>query len=223
MQFPQLTHTHTNTQAFRHKDLSMPTFTPIGVTHTHTHSNSAGTRRGRLWLMHEARGPAVKGVCVLITLSVCFISSWCSLMNDPARDVSPAMLSPNRLRRCDRSHPSLTTPPQIGRCVCQVVKRYDAHEHSLLLNSLTYIWRIIQAAVAGHMRFDCWTLSHSWDLVQGDGHCSLITHADGLWCFWCVLLQVYITSSHLGMLNLNCTLNLLHLLYVIYCKSLQIK
>lgn len=39
------------------------------------------------WLMHEARSPAVVGVFCLITLAVCFISAWWSLMNELALSV----------------------------------------------------------------------------------------------------------------------------------------
>lgn len=104
--------------------------------HTYIHSNREGwdTRRQWLWLMHQARGPAVVGVCVLITLSVCFISSWWSLMNELALGIlaSLVVLSPNRehFRGADRCPPPLhlnhlnhlpplqRALPQIGRCVC---------------------------------------------------------------------------------------------------------
>lgn len=80
--------------------------------HTHTHSNREGsdTRRQWLWLMHQARGPAVVGVCVLITLSVCFISSWWSLMNKLALRVpaSLVVLSPDRVHT---SEVTIDTPP----------------------------------------------------------------------------------------------------------------
>lgn len=58
------------------------------------------------------------------------------------------------------------TPSWIGRCVCQAVKDMTLLS-SVPLNSLTYIWRIIQAPVVDHMCFDCWLLSHLWDLKSG--------------------------------------------------------
>lgn len=155
---------------------------PCWHTFAQSNRNGSDTRRQKLWLMHQAHRPAVVGVCVLITLSACFISSWRSLMNGLALSLpaSLAVLSPNRLCfwGANRSHPLFThnthprmqrAPPQIGRCVCQVVKDMMFMTVSLLLNSLTYIWRIIQAPVVGHMCFDCWILSHCWDLVPGDG------------------------------------------------------
>lgn len=70
--------------------------------------------------MHQEWSLSIVGACVLITPSVCFISSGWSLMNGLALGVPPSLvgLSPNRhrLRGADQyqpllNHPLLSPPP----------------------------------------------------------------------------------------------------------------
>lgn len=66
---------------------------------THSHASACGKKtqnkkkrrwknlQTEPWLMRAAQSPAVVGVFCLITLSVCFISAWWSLMNELALSV----------------------------------------------------------------------------------------------------------------------------------------
>lgn len=77
--------------------------THVHNRYTHMHLHVARKRgwknlQKEPWLMHEARNPAVVGVFCLITLAVCFISAWWSLMNELALSVLPCPVELSSLR-----------------------------------------------------------------------------------------------------------------------------
>lgn len=137
------------------------------------------------------------------------------------------VLSPNRgrLRRCRSIPPFLNRPPSLPPC-------HRLAGASVRLLKIWCSWaQPAPEFINLHLKDNSGTSRRPYVLWLLDSFPllgfsarrwgSLITHADGLWCSF-ILTTSLSSSSHLGMLNLWCTLKLRHLLHVIYCKSLQI-
>lgn len=166
--------------------------------------------------MHQVWGPAVVGVCFLITLTVYFISCWWSLMNG----LTLSVLAPLVVLLCSFRGANWT--------------RTHAHRHAHapflagVSFSLVKIWHswaqpapefinlhLKDNSVTSHMCFDCWILSHYWDLVQGGGQFNNT-------CRWPVVFLHFYYLSLILVSSGNAEL-MLHsqdaTSHVTYCKS----
>lgn len=117
--------------------------------------------------MHQVWGPAVVGVCFLITLTVYFISCWWSLMNGLTLSVLAPLVMLFSFRGANWTHTHAHWHTHtLGRCVFQPVKiwRSWARPAPEFINL-----HLKDNSVTSHMCFDCWILSHYWDLAQGGG------------------------------------------------------